>query len=809
MFTHDLWHALRGLKSRPGFTVVAVLTLAIGIGANAVIFSWIEATLLTPLPGVADARSLVALYGTTSTRNDLSLSYPNYVDLRDQAVPGVTGIGAFSAGALSLRADGEAERAWGAVVSGNMFDLLGVTAARGRVLTPDDDGRPGGHPVVVVSHRFWQRRFGGRDDLVGTTLMLNERPFTVVGVAAPGFIGTQSFVALDVFLPMAMQSTLIAGDRLAARGSGWLNVLVRLAPGASRVQAQAGLDVLARGLADRFPDVNAGRGLRLFALWRQPSGGTGLLLPVMAVLGGLVAVLLALVCANMAGLLLARANGRQREIAVRMSLGASRWQVARLIVLETLLIALAAGAVAAVLATWSGQLLRAFIPPMPIPIVVDAGLNGRVLAFATVISVAAGLLLGLVPGLQASRAGLTGPLKDGTAGGGMTWRRGRVRQGLIVVQVALALVMLVSAGLFIRTLQTARLTDPGFQARQGLVGLIDIGPGYDEFRGRDLYRRLVDALRGVPGVEAAAVGQRLPLTLTESSDRSVSVDGYTPAPGEEMTAYYASVGEGYFSTLRMPLVEGREFSARDTTDAPFVAIVNETMARRYWPAGRTLGGRIRFGERWAEVVGVAKDSKYGSMSESPRAFMYLPVDQAYRPAMRVVLRTSGDPDAFVGAVRAAIRDVAPGVPLFDVQTLAQHVAFAFFTFEMAATLLGVFGITAALLAALGLYGVVAHSVGARTREIGVRMSLGATSVDVRLMVVRQGLSLAVAGIGVGLVLALAVTRLFAAQLMSVSPFDPASYLLTAALLAATTALACYVPARRAARLNPVQALRVD
>ncbi len=512
----------------------------------------------------------------------------------------------------------------------------------------------------------------------------------------------------------------------------------------------------------------------------------------------------------MGSLLLARATGRQRELAVRRSLGATRGQIVRLLTAETVLLALAGGVLAGIAARWSGALLGAFLPPMPIPVVIDAGLKPAVLLFATAVSVVAGLLLGIVPGLHASRVDVLTPLKDGSGGNSGAWRRGWLRQGLIVGQVATALVLLVSAGLFLRTLDAARDLDPGFTARDGVVGALDMtAAGYDEARALATFRRLVEVVRAVPGVDAATVGQRLPLTMTDSSDRSVDVAGYTPRVGEEMTVYYASVGPGYFDTLGLRVHDGRDFTASDGRGAPDVAIVNATMARRYWPDGRALGGKVKAGDRWLEVVGVAADAKYASLSESPKAFMYLPVDQWYRSGMRLVVRTAGPPAAHLAAIRRAVQEVDPGLPLFDVQTLAEHRAFSFFVFELAATLLGAFGAIAALLAGLGLYGVIAHSVAQRTREIGVRVSLGATAGDIRTLVLKQGATLAALGVVAGVALAVPITRLFASQLLGVGALDPISYTATGVVVTALAATACYLPARRAARLDPVLALRKE
>lgn len=809
MLRHDLAHAVRSLAARPVFSAIAVATLALGIGANTVIFSWIDATLLDPVPGITRPREVAALHVTTATRQDISLSYPNYRDLRDAAPPGTAGIAAYTTGAVGLRVGDGVERLWAAVVSGNLFEVLGVPAALGRVLTPADETTPGGHPVVVLSHQAWVRRFGGRADIVGTEVLLNERAFTVVGVTPPGFVGPQPLIALEAFVPLSMQAAIVPGDRLQRRGTGWLSGLVRLAPGADLAQVQASLDVVAQRLAVAFPETNDGRGLRVFPLWRQPSGGTAQLMPVMAVLGGVVAVLLALVCANMAGLLLARATGRRRELAVRVSLGAERRQIMGLLMAETAVLACLAGVVAATLTVWSRPLLLAFIPPVPIPIAIDSGLNLRVFVFSSALSLVAGLLVGLLPGWQASRGDLVGPLKDGAATGGTT-RGGRLRRGLIVAQVAVALVLLVSAGLFVRTLGAARRVDVGFRAERGLVGMIDLaGVTSDPAEGLAIYRKVVEEVRTLPGVEDAAIAQRLPLTSLDSSDRTVEVEGYLPAAGEEMTVYYASIAPHYFSTLQLPLVDGRDVTERDSAEAPPVAIVNQTMADRYWRGRSALGGRIKIGDAWATVIGIAGDAKYQSVSEAPRAFMYLPLDQSYRATARLVLRTSGDPDALAPALRQAVRRAAPGVPLFDLQTLAQHRAFAYFLFEMAATLLAAFGATAALLAALGLYGVIAQATAARTREIGVRMSLGATRGEVGWLIVTQGLTLAGAGLGIGLVLAGAATRVFRSQLLGVSPLDPLAFTATTLLLAATAAVACAAPAWRAARLDPVRALRVE
>ncbi len=808
MFLTHLRHALRLLVRRPLFTALATLTLGIGIAANAVIFSWVDALLLNPLGGVIDQRQLAVVTATSGSRDGLSLSHPNYLDLRTARGGAFADVAVFGTAAMSLGTEAGAERIWGQLYSGNMFQMLGVQAARGRLLSEIDDRAPGGHPVAVLSHDFWQRRFGGRDTAVGETLRLNGQPFTVLGVTAPGFRGTQTGLGFDVFVPVMMERTFVAGNRLEQRGSGWLQALVRLAPGRTLPALQAELDVQAQRLAAAFPDANQNRGLRAFEMWRSPNGGQSMLMPAFAVLGGIVGLLLFLVCANIAGLLLARAAGRQRELALRHALGANRARLVQQLMIESTLLAVLGGAVGVVAAGWSGTLLEAFIPPLSIPLQIEAGVSWRVAFFTFAVSLAAGVALGVLPAWQASRASIRTALQEGS-GASATWRKGRLRQGLVVAQVALALVLLVSAALFVRSMDAARQLDPGFGARQGLFAAVDfLTAGYDEARGLPAFTRLLQEVRAVSGVEAAALARRAPLTGTDSSDRGVEVEGHTPAKGEDMNIYYNQVSDGFFATLRIPLVEGREFEPRDAMGPPPL-VVSELMARRFWPGRSAVGGRVKIGDLWATVIGVARDGKYGSMTELPRSFMYLPLSHFYRPDVRVVLRTSVPPTSVVPALRAAVARVDASLPVFDVTTIEEHVAFSFFLFTLLATMLAVFGGVAALLAALGLYGVMALSVAQRAREMGVRLSLGASTRDIALLVMRQGLGLVAVGLVVGLALAAGVSMLVASQLVGVSPFDPPAYIATMSAIVLIATLACVIPTRSALRLDPLAALRND
>jgi predicted permease len=809
MLMSDVRFAWRMLVRRPAFTTVAVLILGLGIGANATIFSWVESVLLRPLPGVAGQDRLVALRGTMPDRTNLSFSYPNFTDLRNARPDGLEDVIAFRAAAMNLRAGGEPIRVWGELVTPNFFDVLGVPIANGRGFLPSDAAAPGREPVAVLSDGCWRRVFGADPSAIGRAITLNGRAFTVVGVAPEGFRGSVAALSLDVFVPITMQQAVMEGDRLAQRGSAFLQVFGRLAPGATIAQAQASASVVAARLAEAYPESNRDRGILAVPLWRD--GASGILLPIMATLMGVVGVVLLIACANLAGLMLARATGRQREVAVRLAVGASRGRLVRQFLVESLLLAAAGGVAGVVLSYWTSGLLNAFIPRTPFPVNLDAGVSGTVLAFSVAVTLVTALAFGLLPAVRASRPDVGTALKDAAASVTPNAGRGRLRQALVVSQVALSLVLLVCAALFLRSLERAHAIDPGYTLRDGLLASIDLLPnGYDAARGAAFYRELLRRLDAVPGVEAATVAAAVPLELGPSgSDMSVDVDGYQPRPGEAVQAYYNRVAPRYFETMGVPIVRGRALDERDVEGAALAVVVNETMARRYWGARDPIGGRIEFGSGPAVVVGIAKNGKYGQLNEAPRSYMYLSIYQYFRPDVILHVRTAGNPAAVLPAVRVELERLDPNLPMFDVRTVEEHRRMSVFMPRMAGLLLGLFGLLALLLALVGLYSVISYSVGQRTHEIGVRVALGASRGEITRMVLRQGIRVTALGLVIGLALAAGAAQVLAGQLMGLPPLDPLSFVVMTALLGAVATAAAAIPARRAARLDPLRALRHD
>jgi predicted permease len=787
-----------------------VFTLALGIGANATIFTWIKAVLLASLPGIEQPEKLVEIWGATRNNSALSSSYVDYLDYRDQNKV-LSGLIAHQVLPLNLGRSEKPERVWGAIVSGNYFDVLGVRALIGRTFLPEEDRTPNTHPVVVIGYGLWERRFGSNPNVLGRTITLNEHDFTVIGVAPKDFASPFAGLALDVWTPVMMKDYVARPHfSLTDRGSRWLMVMGRLKPGATVPQAQANIATIAGHLEQEYPQTNEQLGVAVYSVLQSPFSLKQDMRPALAILMAAVAVVLLIACANVANLLLARAASRRKEMALRLALGGSRGPLVRQMLTESFVLASLGAALGLVIAFWTARSLALFLPPYANRASFDTRPDAVVFVFTLGLAAITTLLFGLAPTLHASKQDLVTAMKDNTATVGRGPRKASLRHALVITQVALSMVALISAGLFVRSLRQAYRADPGFDPRGVLLASFDpFLSGYDESRGREFYRRLVERVRTVPGIQSATLARRLPLTDGGIAFASVAIDGYAPAKDEDMRLNYETVGPQYFQTMRIPFVHGRDFNERDQEGAPGVVIINETMARRYWPGGDALGRRIKLTKDWLEIVGIAKDVKYRRLREAPQPFLYLPLLQDYRSNMILVARTVTEPEQMSQSVRAEVAALDPEIPIFDFKTLEEHVGISLYLQRMAATLLSIFGLLALSLAAIGLYGVMAYAVSQRTRELGIRVSVGAERHDIFKLILGQGLAISVVGLLAGLVAALAVTRLTANLLYGVSATDPVTFIVIALLLLCVTLLACYFPARRATKIDPMIALRVD
>ena len=819
----DLRYGARALIKSPGFTAVAVLSLALGIGANTAIFSLIDKLLWRSLP-VREPGQLVLLSAESVNPRFLNtvFSYPDYRDYRDMNRV-FSGLIAFRDAEVEVGAGDEAGRAAGELVSGNYFDVLGVGAARGRTIRPEDDASPGKSPVVVLSHGLWQRRFGSDPDIVGKAVTLAGASYTVVGVAPSGFNGLTLERPTYFWVPLAMQQQLTSENLFASgnRGAAWLKLVGRLKAGVTAAQAQAGLDVLARQVRDaNTPESDRGRPFYERRMLLEPTGnGISILRKDLSkpltLLLATVGLILLIACANVANLLLTRAASRRKEIAVRLALGASRARLVRQLVTESLLLASLGGAAGLLFAEWLAGLLLTYNPYRIDLAQTTFGitLDARVLAFTLFASALSGLVFGLVPALRSSRPDLIPALKGEVA----ALRQGAARLGprglLVVLQVALSLVVLVGAGLLVRSLRNLFAVDPGFRPAGVLLVPVSLpSKKYDEARGREFFRELTGRLRALPGVERVSSATVTPMG-GEVFTRSVTVEGYTPEPGQNIGVDSNEVGPGYHELMGIPLVQGRGFTEQDGAGAPRVAVISEAMARVYFAGQNPLGKRLWLGKGSPplEVIGVARDSKYHTLTESPLPHLDTPILQdpyAYLD-VTVNVRASGDAAALLPAVRREVKALDPSLTLAGAGTLTEELGNSLAAARMAATLTTLFGLVALLLSAVGLYGAISYSVAQRTREIGIRMALGAQSSDVLTLVIGKGLILTAAGAGVGLAAALALTRLATGLLFGVSATDPATFVAITLLLSAAALLACYIPARRAAKVSPTVALRYE
>jgi macrolide transport system ATP-binding/permease protein len=812
----DVRFAIRLLFRAPAVTLVAILSLALGIGANTTVFTLVNAILLNPMR-VRDVSRLVAV-STSEMRNGAlavgGISRPNYEDFRDQqtAFSGVSLVG-FTP--LSLSGSGEPQQLFAQIVSGSFFDVLGAPIAAGRTFIPEEDQQPGAHPVAVLSYGLWQRHFGGEREVVGRQITLNGHRFTVIGVTAEGFRGTTPVGGPELWVPWAMHNEVLTGlgaEMYNSRRGLMYQAVARLKDDVTLEQAAANADAIGKALADAFPTDNNGRTLALqpladgalppaFKRQLQLSGTIGMVV---------VGLVLLIACGNVANLLMARASARRQEIAVRLSVGASRWRLIRQLLTESVILALAGGIGGIVIAYWARALLWAFRPPFMQEGFLDLSFDLRILTFTVVVSLATGILFGLIPAFQSSRPDLVTELKERTTlSTGSHWYN--IRHLLVVAQVALSLVALVSAGLFLRSLANAQQTDLGFDA-DGLMllGMNAGTQGFDENRGRDLYRRALERLATVPGVKAVTLSSGVPLFGGGFNRTTFRDDQDIKDPRNGRLTQLNEVADGYFETLGIPILRGRAFTAADRQGSAPVIIINEAMARQFFPNEEALGRRLHLFGRppWREIVGVAKTIKYNSVGENEVAYMYLPIEQNYSAQVTVQVRAAGDPDALLGTVRRELQQLEPAMPLLNVNTYRTVLRTSLWAPRMGASLLAVFGVLALVLAAIGLYGVMSYSVSQRTREIGIRMALGARDYDVRNMVARQGLLLAAGGVVIGLMTAFGLAGLVTSLLFGISGIDPLTFVAVPLVLLAVAAVATYLPAWKASRVDPVDALRI-
>jgi predicted permease len=806
----DLRYGARQLLKRPGFTFLAIISMALGIGANTAIFSLVDTVAFRPLP-VRNPSELYELYGTLHNGADYTLlSYPNYKDFRDRNQV-FSGLIAFRITVAGLSHNGNNERVWGMLASGNYFDVLGVPPLLGRGFLPEEDVTPKSHPVVVVSYGCWQKRFGSDPAIVGRTVLLNNVPFTVIGVARKGFIGTDVAYAAEFWVPMMMGPVI-------ERGSNWLEsrsddnsfVVGRLKPGITKAQAAASLRGLAAELGTEFPKQNAGRGIELIP--------PGLFIPDIrngvfaftAVLGAVGALVLLLACVNLANLLLARATERRKEIAIRLAVGASRARLIRQLMTESVMLSLAGGIFGVLVAAMITRIVQRVDYPIDIALFFDLRIDWRVLSFTLGLSILTGMLFSLIPALQSSKPALVPALKDESSMAG--FRRSRLRNTLVVAQITLSLVLLISAGLIVRSLQEAQRMRPGFNPDNAVAFSFDVGlQGYDETKGRALQKQALERIRALPGIEAAALVDNIPLGLNYNST-TVYLEGQPPTPASQLPlAIPSSVSPDYFRAMGIAL-RGRDFTEQEDKVENRVAIVNETFAKKFFPGQDAIGKRFNFSSAenpfW-EIIGVCGDGKYNSLGEEPKAAVFRPQLRDYNTTVSMVARTRADPKAVLGAMQREMRNLDPTLPLYGIKTLKDHMKIPLFPAKIAAGALGSFGVLALVLAAVGICGVMSYVVAGRTREIGLRMALGARTGNVRRLILRQGMTLALIGSVIGLAIAFGATRFLKSVLYGVDAIDPTTFIGVTLLLGVVALLACWIPALRASRVDPMVALRAE
>ncbi len=818
-FTKDVWFGLRLLRRSPWFTAIVVLTLGLGIAVNTTVFSWINSVLLHPFPEVGDPQELALIETVTPAGEYLvNTSVQDYVDYRDnlKLVSGVA-LGRFTP--LSIGQKGETARAWAELVSANYFDVLKVKPMLGRGFLPEEVVHEGGAPVAVISYGMWHSRFRGSPDVLGKTIRLNRHELTIIGVAPRGFHGSLAGVVFDVWAPATMATAMGTGSgTLHYRGTrDQTSTIVRLKPGVTLQQARAEVSALGRRLAELYPETNRGIDLTVTPLWNGHLGAQGMLLQPLRILMMLSVLLLLIVCANVASLLLARAVSRHGEFGIRMTLGARRSRLVRQLLVETLLLALGGALVGITLIVWLGlgQSLLFVIPVADVPLDFGGTLNLSTLGFVLLVTVVTTLLSGTVPALLAARSDLNETLKQSGRSRGAGRDTHRLRGLLVVGEMTIVMVALIGAGLFYRSFQNARRIEPGFDRTNISVSQFYLSyAGYSAREQRDFCRNLRERLESKPGVIGVTYSDAVPMSTASGAGSTpwhqLDVEGYIPAPTEQMMIHRATIPPGYFNLLGIRLLDGRDFTERDAAEAPLVIIVNETFATRFLHGRNPIGRKVHFDGDDATIVGLVKDSKYHTPIENPTPFFYIPFNQWFAPGLNfsLFIKTAGDPMLMTPVLRQEARSLNQDA-VFNTRLLSDATTASLFPEHVAASLLAVVSGISLLLAAIGLYSVMSYAVTQRTQEMGIRMALGASPRDVLRMVLREGLLLTVPGLFVGTLIALAGARVVGGMLVKISPADPLTFALAAAFLVLVAALASYLPALRATRVDPAVALRSE
>jgi predicted permease len=808
----DLRYCFRMLLKSPGFTLVAVLTLAVGIAANTAVFSWIAAVLLRPLPGVARSGELVSFETTTPNGEFIPTSYPDYRDYRERLTM-LSGLAMSTPTAFSVGDEDRAERVWGEMVSGNYFAVLGVQPLLGRVFSAAEYGdAPGAYPVAVIGERLWDRLYQRDRGILGRTIRINRQQLTIVGVVPENFHGSMSGLSLELWTPVVMAPQLNAMPErmLRDRQSRILFGTGRLKAGVGATRAQAEAQAVARELGNANRATNTGIGVAILPLAKGHFGAQSTLGGPLRILMAVCGVVLLIVCANVANLLLARATSRQREFALRLALGAGRGRIVRQLLVENFVLAGLAVVAGAPLALWMSESLGLLVPRSDFPVALDVRMNSDILVFTVLLCAGAALAAGVAPVLQTLRAGPDLTLKEGGRGGSPGARSQRVRNSLVVSEVALALVATIGAGLFARSFQLARRIHPGFEPDGVLIARLYLSTAGYKVPDRILFcARLRDRLQAQPGIAAATYADYVPLGFADGAWEDLKIEGYVPGTSENMKIFRTVAAPGYFDVMRIPLLEGRDFTERDDARSQQVMIVNQHFARRFFGGANPIGRKVNGWGRWFTIVGLVRDSKYHTPNEDQRALFYVPFRQVYREDLGIAVyaRTRGDANLAMAAMRSEVHDLDPNVRLFDLMPLSEHISASLFAQKMAASLLAALSAIALALAAIGLYSVMAYSITQRTRELGIRMALGASPRHVLRLVGGQALGMVAAGIVVGALAAAALMRVAAGLLVNVSPTDPRIFAAASVFLALVALVAACVPAVRATRIHPNVALR--